>query len=594
MTTILFQLLVAYAAARVLGRLAGALGFPAVIGELLAGALLGPHLLDLVHRSEFFEAFAELGVIFLLFEAGLEARVRDLLAVRGSALRVGFIGVALPFAGGLLAALAFGEATSNALFVATAFVATSVGITITVLRELGVQSRRSARIILAAAVLDDILGLIVLVVVKGVALGESNPTEIALIALEAVAFVAVVVVAGPPLAARLSHLVKRLPPGVVFDASIVLTLGLSLLAEYVGLAAIVGAFLAGLLLGELEDYDPIQRRIEPLTAFFVPFFFVLMGTYVDFAAFANPLIDAEILVFTAVAVATKYAGGWVGALREGGAIRREVGAGMVPRGEVGIVVAGIAFSAGAVTGDVYVAVISMVLATTFLAPFIIRRAFAGASRPLGTGSGRDDQAGRRDARRHLKGPRRRSRPQSSELVRVVLGRRDAVAREPGHGVLERRPGVGAESREDDPPQARARMPAQVELHLSEHGVGAGVEREAAHPGAEGRQGQRAYSEALGGLEDVVGRPGYDVRVRAQVLTHDGGVDDPARLEVTGARDGIVAHGDRCLRHSFALDRRAPGALDGPGDARPHPQVIVGGVDDGIDLQRRDVAALDLE
>jgi Kef-type K+ transport system membrane component KefB len=378
MTTILFQLLIAYASARVLGRLAVALRLPAVVGELLAGALLGPHLLDLVHRSEFFEAFAELGVIFLLFEAGLEARVRDLLAVRGPALRVGLIGVALPFVGGLLAALAFGEATSNALFVATAFVATSVGITIAVLRELGVQSRRSARIILAAAVLDDILGLIVLVVVKGVALGESNPTEIVLIALEAVAFVAVIVVAGPPLAARLSHLVKRLSPGVIFDASIVLVLGLSLLAEYVGLAAIVGAFLAGLLLGELEDYDPVQRRIESLTAFFVPFFFVLMGTYVDFAVFADPFIDAEIVVFTAVAVATKYAGGWMGALREGDVIRREVGAGMLPRGEVGIVVAGLAYSVGAVNEDVYVAVISMVLATTFLAPFIIRRAFSTA------------------------------------------------------------------------------------------------------------------------------------------------------------------------------------------------------------------------
>jgi Kef-type K+ transport system membrane component KefB len=387
MTTVLFQLLVAYAAARLLGRLAARLGLPEVIGELLAGALLGPHLLDLIHESQFFEAFAELGVIFLLFEAGLEARVRELMAVRGPALRVGVIGVALPFAGGLLAALAFGEATSNALFVATAFVATSVGITIAVLRELGVQSRRSARIILAAAVLDDILGLIVLVVVKGVALGQSNPTEIVLIALEAIAFVSVVVVAGPPLATRLSRLVKRLSPGVVFDASLVLMLALSLLAEYVGLAAIVGAFLAGLLLGELEDYDPIQRRIEPLTAFFVPFFFVLMGTYLDFAAFRDPLIDAEIAVFSAVAVATKYAGGWLGTIREGGRIPREVGSGMVPRGEVGIVVAGIAYAAGVVTEDVYTAVISMVLVTTFIAPFLIRRTFVG--RPHGSGTAND-------------------------------------------------------------------------------------------------------------------------------------------------------------------------------------------------------------
>jgi Kef-type K+ transport system membrane component KefB len=381
MTTALFQLLIAYGAARLLGRLAGALKLPTVVGELLAGALLGPHLFDVLHESEFLEVFAELGVIFLLFEAGLEARIRDLLAVRGSAIRAGLIGVALPFVGGLLAALAFGEATSNALFVATAFVATSVGITIAVLRELGFQARRSARIILAAAVLDDILGLIVLVVVKGVALGESDAAEIALLALEALAFVGIIAAAGPPLVTRLSRFVGRLSQGVVFDVSIVLMLGLSLLAEYVGLAAIVGAFLAGLLLGELEDYDPVQRRIEPLTAFFVPFFFVLMGTYLDFGVFANPFVDLEIAVFSVVAIATKFAGGWLGALKERGQIPLEVGAGMVPRGEVGIVVAGIAYAAGAVTEDVYAAVISVVLATTFVAPFLIRRTFTSAPRP---------------------------------------------------------------------------------------------------------------------------------------------------------------------------------------------------------------------
>ena len=170
-TEALLTLFLAFTAARLLGHLFQRFKLPVVVGELLAGAILGPQLLDVVHSGEILDTFAELGVIMLLFMAGLETHVAELLETRAAAIRVALLGAALPFIGGLLLGLLFGWESSAALFMATALTATSVGITVRALRELGHSEKRSVRIILAAAVLDDVLGLIVLVVVSGTALG---------------------------------------------------------------------------------------------------------------------------------------------------------------------------------------------------------------------------------------------------------------------------------------------------------------------------------------------------------------------------------------------------------------------------------------
>ena len=161
----------------------------------------------------------------------------------------------------------------------------------------------------------------------------------------------------------------------LFEIGVILILALSLLADYIGLAAIVGAFIAGLTMSELRQHTGIVKRFEPLAWFFTPFFFVVMGTYLDFAAFAQPMVLLAVVVFTALAVVTKYVGGLFGARKEGRVTAREVGAGMVPRGEVGIVVAGFALAEGAVNENVYAAMLGMVLATTILAPFLIKWVF---------------------------------------------------------------------------------------------------------------------------------------------------------------------------------------------------------------------------
>jgi Kef-type K+ transport system membrane component KefB len=360
------MIFLAFTGARLLGHLFQRLRLPVVVGELLAGAILGPQLLNLVHSSEVLDAMAELGVIMLLFMAGLETHMEELMETRAAAIKVAVLGAVLPFVGGALVGLLFGWGSSSALFMATALTATSVGITVRALRELGHSERRAVRIILAAAVLDDVLGLIVLVVVSGATSGTI---------VEAIAYVGLFGFFGPRLVVRLRDWLKDLRVSVLFEIGVVLTLALSLLADYIGLAAIVGAFIAGLTMSELRQHTGIVKRFEPLAWFFTPFFFVLMGTYLDFGAFAQPSVLLAIVVFTALAVATKYLGGSFGARAEGRQVAREVGVGMVPRGEVGIVVAGFALAEGAIGDDVYAAILGMVLATTILAPFLIKAVF---------------------------------------------------------------------------------------------------------------------------------------------------------------------------------------------------------------------------
>jgi Kef-type K+ transport system membrane component KefB len=371
----LLQLFLAFAAARLLGHLFRRLALPAVVGELAAGVVLGPQVLDLVHSGEVMDAIAELGVIMLLFMAGLETHMEELLETRVAAVKVAVLGAALPFIGGVLLGLLFGWSTGSALFMATALTATSVGITVRALRELGHSERRAVRIILAAAVLDDVLGLIVLVVVAGTTSGSIDAVNLALLIVEAFAYVGLIGFFGPRLVVRLRDWLKDLHVSVLFEIGVVLTLALSLLADYIGLAAIVGAFIAGLTMSELRQHTGIQKRFEPLAWFFTPFFFVLMGTYLDFSAFTKPSVLAAVVAFTALAVVTKYLGGSWGARKEGSQVAREVGVGMTPRGEVGIVVAGFALAQGAIGDDVYAAILGMVLATTILAPFLITWVF---------------------------------------------------------------------------------------------------------------------------------------------------------------------------------------------------------------------------
>ncbi|HEU4904954.1 MAG TPA: cation:proton antiporter [Solirubrobacterales bacterium] len=351
------------------------IGQPAIVGEILAGVLIGPSLLGLVELGEVLEVFAELGVIFLLFWVGLETRISEMRAVGPTALSVGVIGVVLPFAGGLALALGLGEETGTAVFLGAALAATSVGITSAVLIELGLIRTRAARTLLGAAIVDDILALILVAVATGVAAeGGLDPVELAVVIGLALAFVAFFALGGTRAMARRPQLLKepRFSESPLLPA-VILCLGVAVLAAQIGLAAIIGAFLAGLMVAETKEQHPIEDEVAPLYAFFPPFFFVAIGIQLDLGA----LLDLDTLgllaAVTVVAAATKLAGAWIGARKMKPDERRLVAIGMIPRGEVGIIVAGIGAIAGVIDEQLFAVIVAMSILTTLVVPPLLRR-----------------------------------------------------------------------------------------------------------------------------------------------------------------------------------------------------------------------------
>lgn len=351
------------------------IGQPAIIGEILAGVLIGPSVLGLVELGEVLEVFAELGVIFLLFWVGLETRISEMRAVGGTALSVGTIGVVLPFAGGIGLALALGEETGTAVFLGAALAATSVGITSAVLLQLGLTRTRAARTLLGAAIVDDILALILVAVATGVAAeGGLDPAELLVVVGLAVGFVAFFALGGTRLMARRPQILKepRFSESPLLPA-VILCLGVAVLAAQIGLAAIIGAFLAGLMVAETKEQHPIEDEVAPLYAFFPPFFFAAIGIQLDLGA----LIDLETLALlaavTAVAAATKYAGAWLGARGLPRAEREIVAVGMIPRGEVGIIIAGIGAAVGVIDDQLFAVIVAMSIVTTLAVPPVLRK-----------------------------------------------------------------------------------------------------------------------------------------------------------------------------------------------------------------------------
>ena len=351
------------------------IGQPAIVGEILAGVLIGPSLLGLVEPTEVLEVFAELGVVFLLFWVGLETRLSEMREVGGVAVRVGLLGVALPFAGGIGLGLALGEDTGTSVFLAAALVATSIGITSAVLIELDLLGTRASRTILGAAVIDDVLSLVLLSVAVGIAAdGGVDVTGTATVVLLALAFVGFFALGGTQLLQRRPRLLKapRFSESPLLPA-VLICLGLAAFAAQIGLAAIIGAFIAGLVVAETKEHDPIEDEVAPLYAFFPPFFFAFIGTEVDLGALANPGTLLLLAGVTTLATVTKFAGAWLGARSLGGRDAAFVGVGMVPRGEVGIIVAGIGSAAGVIDAELFAVIVGMSIATTLLVPPLLAR-----------------------------------------------------------------------------------------------------------------------------------------------------------------------------------------------------------------------------
>jgi Kef-type K+ transport system membrane component KefB len=370
---LLLDLFLMFAGGKVLAEIFERLRQPGVVGELLAGVMLGPSLLALVHPSELTQGLAEIGAIFLLFTVGLETKPRDLLQVGWIAALVASVGVVVPFILGFIYMRAIDYSMLESIFVGAALVATSVGITARLLADAGVLSMPFARVILGAAVADDILGMIVLAIVSSLSTGRINYLQLGIVTLEAVGFSILIVFFGSRMVGRFQTRVEQLRThNSAFVLSLILCLGLSLASIYIGMAAIIGAFLAGLALADYSERWRLRENAHPIMEFLAPFFFVLLGVQVNLRAIYQPALLWIMGVVCVLAIVGKLVGCGLGALSLGFKNALRVGVGMVPRGEVGLIVAAVGLKLRTISPEVYTVVVVMSIVTTLFAPPVLR------------------------------------------------------------------------------------------------------------------------------------------------------------------------------------------------------------------------------
>jgi len=378
----LVELLVILIAAKVGAELMARLHQPAVIGELLIGAVIGASVLGWVGGNDggLLSTLAEIGVILLLFEVGLETDLRSFVRLGASALTVAMVGVITPFALGFFAVRLLsigGGSTELALFMGAAMTATSVGITARVFADLRRLHTDEAKTIIGAAVIDDVIGLIILGVVVALLGGEGEFSSgtILIITAKAIGFLLVVVAVGHVVAPYFFRFLQFLKvEGSFVVGSFVFAIAVGLAAEhFAGLEPIVGAFAAGLVAGQTDFSDRIEAELRPISFLFVPIFFLFIGTQIDVKALADPQVLLAGAVISLLAIVGKFVAG-LGVLSKG-VNRKIVGVGMVPRGEVGLIFAALGASelSDVVSPGDNAIVVLMVVVTTLLAPLILNR-----------------------------------------------------------------------------------------------------------------------------------------------------------------------------------------------------------------------------
>ena len=417
LASVLLSLITVYLAAKIGGEICSRVNLPPVLGELIGGVIVGVSALHLIvfpevagesdsllmqfieltaglqaqsegaisvftGESEVVSILAELGVIILLFEIGLESDLKELIRVGPQAAAVAVIGVVVPFAAGTTGLIAFfGVPTIPAVFAGAALTATSIGITAKVLAEMQQLSSKEGQIIIGAAVLDDVLGIIVLAVVASLAkTGEIQVLNVVYLIISAAAFLIGSIFIGRLLSPYFVAVVNKLRTrGQVIISALIFAFVLAYIAAAIQLEAILGAFAAGLILAETPKRQEIEQQITPIADMLVPVFFVTVGAKTDISVL-NPLepanrqglIIASFLVV--VAIIGKVIAG-LGVFGKPEVNKLAVGVGMIPRGEVGLVFAGVGSASGVLTESLDAAIIVMVILTTFLAPPLLRIVF---------------------------------------------------------------------------------------------------------------------------------------------------------------------------------------------------------------------------
>lgn len=375
----LFELALIVFAVKLLGHLSTKIGQPSVFGKLLVGILLGPTVLNLIHPNPLISELAEIGVILLMFLAGLETDLQEFKKNAFAATTVAIGGVVLPFLGGLGLSMLFGFETTVAVYVGTLLVATSVSISVQTLRELGKLKSREGTTILGAAVLDDVLGIIILSAVLGLTAGGSAGAggigDLGVLVAKIAVFFVVAVLIGYYVLPALLKFVQRFQVSQTLLAfAVIVALLFAYMGELFGVAGIVGSYVCGLMLSLTPHREEITHKVEAFSyPFFVPLFFANIGLVANFREI-NPEIIWFSVLLAIVAILCKVIG-----CALGGKVAKfntksslVVGAGMVARGEVGLIIAMIGIERGIISNDLFSAALIVVIASTLVTPPLIK------------------------------------------------------------------------------------------------------------------------------------------------------------------------------------------------------------------------------
>lgn len=405
--SILLALVILLILAHLSARIFNKLGVPGLIGEIVMGIIIANlaigdwslmSMLDISmgddpsENYEVIELFAELGVIFLLFTVGLDTKISDLLSVGKAAVLVAMMGVIVPFVFGFAAIMIIDGSTIHAMFMAAAMVATSVGITARVIKDMRLIDAKESRIIIGAAVIDDVLGMIVLAVVLGMAeSGTISISSIATITIMAVAFVLIVMAMAKWLVPRVHTYFHNRKEKIVDKTgdyhplmnklflAIIVCFGFAWLADSIGLAAIIGSFLGGMLLADYAWEWGLEKKIDAISTLFLSFFFLNVGMQINLSECASWYVVGLSLLILFLAVISKYIGCEIGSKMGDKTLDKQsrsiIAIGMIPRGEVGIIVATMGYASNYISVEMYAVVVVMAVATTIIAPPLLSKAY---------------------------------------------------------------------------------------------------------------------------------------------------------------------------------------------------------------------------
>ncbi|HDX9610619.1 TPA: cation:proton antiporter [Bacillus toyonensis] len=377
-----FQIALILLSTKLAGDLSVRLGQPSVLGKLIVGIVIGPAVLGWIENSELLTQLSNVGVILLMFMAGLETDLEELNANRNSSLAVALGGIILPFIGGYVSGLVMGMEQGNAVFLGLLLCATSVSISVQTLRDLGKMKTRESTTMLGAAVFDDIL--VVILLAFAMSFLGTDDVNLTMVILKKVVFFASIILIGwkgvPAIMRWLSPL--RVSESIV-SAALIICFSFAYFGELLGIAGIIGAFAAGIAISQTNYKHEVEKKVEPIAyAMFVPVFFVSIGMNITFDGIGNQIWF--ILALTVIAVFTKLIGCGFGARMTGFDAKSSaiIGAGMVSRGEVALIIAGTGLSSGLLAQDYFTAIVIVVILTTMITPPMLKYTFGAKDKAM--------------------------------------------------------------------------------------------------------------------------------------------------------------------------------------------------------------------